>query len=179
MSEHETTDVQRSHTVTWEDPGASARDAHAISGLDYMLGIKEGKIRRPPVSELIGYRISDVEIGHAVFILEPMEYHYNPFSMVHGGIASTLLDTSMAGAVISTVSIGYSCSTAEFKINFIRPITERVKMLRCEAGTIHVGKNLATVEGRIVDLDGRLYSHAVGTFMIFKVPHLHDNRDDS
>ncbi len=170
MSNNEMTNIQRSHTITWEDPSISARDAQEISGLDYMLGIRDGKIKRPPVAELIGYRISEVDIGCAVFTLEPKEYHYNPFSIVHGGIASTLLDTTMAGAVLSTVSIGFSCSTAEFKINFIRPITGSVKGLRCEANTIHVGKNLATAEGKIVDLDGRLFSHAVGTFMIFNVP---------
>ncbi len=170
MSVNETINENRSHTITWEDPRVSARDAHAISGLDYMLGIKDGTTRRPPVAELIGYRISEVDIGHAVFVLEPKEHHYNPFSIVHGGIASTLLDTTMAGAVLSTVSMGFSCSTAEFKVNFIRPITETVKMLQCKANTIHVGKNLATAEGRLLDPDGKLFSHAVGTFMIFKVP---------
>ncbi len=170
MSVCKTKNEHRSRTITWEDPRVSARNVHAISGLDYLLRIKDGKTRRPPVAELIGYRISQVHMGHAVFILEPKEHHYNPFSIVHGGIASTLLDTTMMAAVLSTVSIGFGCSTVEFKVNFIRPITETVKMLECKASTIHVGKNLASAEGRLLDPDGRLFSHAVGTFKIFKAP---------
>ncbi len=170
MPDNENRAVQRSHTISWDDPGISARDANAIGGLEYLQAIKDGKIKRPPVAELIGYRIAEIDIGRTVFLLEPKEFHYNPFSMVHGGIASTLLDTAMTGAVLSTVSIGFGCTTAEFKVNFIRPITKSVKMLRCEANTIHVGKNLATAEGKVMDLDGKLFSHAIGTFMIFKAP---------
>ena len=119
---------------------------------------------------LVGYRIREVEKGSTLFELEPAEYHYNPFATVHGGIASTLLDTAMTSAVLSTLSVGLSCSTVEVKVNFIRPITNKTGIVRCKAKIIHAGNRIATAEGKIIDNKDRLYAHGVSTLMIFKPP---------
>ncbi len=160
--------IKRTHTVTWGDPKISARDSDSISGIDYLRAIKEGRIEPPPAAKLIGYRIVEIETGHAVFTLEPAEYHYNPFATVHGGIASTILDTAMTAAVLSTLPVGLGCSTLEIKVNFIRPITRKTGELRCRAKTIHVGSRMATAEGKLLDSQNKLYAHAVSTCMIFK-----------
>ncbi|MCP4118032.1 MAG: PaaI family thioesterase [Desulfobacteraceae bacterium] len=161
--------VERKRTIIWDDPKNSARDAASISGLDYLKAIKDGKISPPPVAMLLGYKLYDVENGHAVFELAPGEHHYNPFATVHGGIISTLLDTTMTASVLSTLQKGLSCSTVEIKMNFVRPITAKTEVLRCEARPIHVGKRLATVEGRLKDKNGVLYAHGVSTCSIFKM----------
>ena len=101
------------------------------------LPLKDGKIKPPPMAMLVGYRISEIDPGRAVFKLEPSEYHYNPFATVHGGIACTLLDTTMTASVLSTLSVGFSCSTLEIKVNFIRPITSKTGIVSCEAKIIH------------------------------------------
>lgn len=160
--------TDRKRTIIWEDPKKSARDAASISGLDYLRSIKEGGISPPPVAMLIGYKISEVDNGYAVFELNPEEYLYNPFSTVHGGILSTLLDTTMTASVLSTLRKGLGCSTVEIKVNFIRPVTSRTGVLRCEARPIHIGKHLATVEGRLKGENGKLYAHGVSTCSIFE-----------
>jgi uncharacterized protein (TIGR00369 family) len=99
--------------------------------------------------------------------LDPHECHYNPFASVHGGIISTLLDTAMTAAVLSTLGKGVGCATAEIKVNFIRPVTTGTGTLRCEAKPIHIGKRLATAEGHLKDSRGMLYAHAVCTCSIF------------
>ncbi len=161
--------VNRERTITWEDPQKSMRDASAISGLDYLKSIIDEIISPPPVASLVGYKISEVDNGFAVFELKPQEFHYNPFSTVHGGILTTLLDTTMTASVLSTLSIGVSCSTVELKVNFIRPVSSKTELLRCEARPVHVGKNLATVEGKLKDSNGKLFAHGVSTCSIFKM----------
>jgi uncharacterized protein (TIGR00369 family) len=161
----------RTRTVTWEDPGVSARDSASISGFNYLEALRTGTIKPPPAALLIGYRVVKVDIGRTVFELEPAEYHYNPFASVHGGIASTLLDSAMTSAVLSTLPIGLACSTIEMKVNFVRPITSRTGLLRCEAKTVHVGGRIATAEGKVMDRQNKLYAHGVNTCAIFKVPH--------
>jgi uncharacterized protein (TIGR00369 family) len=168
MSSDEIGNRQRIRTIVWEDPRISARDAQSISGLDYLRAIKKGEISPPPVAQLLGYNISEIDTGLAVFELEPAEYHYNPFGTVHGGIASTLLDTTMTAAVLSTLPPGVYCSTIEIKVNFILPIVSRTGTVLCRAKTIHVGNRIATAEGKVVDRKEKLYAHAVSTFMIFK-----------
>ena len=160
--------IERKRTIIWDDPKNSARDATSISGLDYLKAIKDGKINPPPIAMLVGYKISEVDSGYAVFELDPDEYHYNPFATVHGGIISTVLDTTMTASVLSTLRKGVSCSTAEIKVNFIRPVTTNTGTLRCEARPIHIGKRLATAEGQLKDKKDNLYAHAVSTCLIFK-----------
>ena len=160
----------RTKNISWGDPETNKRDAAAsISGLDYLKAIKEGKISPPPVANLVGYQIFEVDDGYAAFELTPAEYHYNPFATVHGGILSTLLDTTMTAAVLSTLSKGFSCTTIEVKVNFIKPVSAETGILRCEARPIHIGKKIATVEGRLKDRDGVLHAHGVSTCSIFRV----------
>jgi len=140
----------------------------SISGFDYLCSIKDGKIKPPPVAVLLGYRLSEVEIGRAVFELNPAEYHYSPLASVHGGIAATLLDSAMTAAIISTVPIGITCSTIEMKVNFVRPITSTTGLVRCEGKIIHVGKRTGTAEGKLIGSQGKLYAHAVNTCMILR-----------
>jgi len=160
--------MDRKRTIFWDDPKAGARDAALISGLDYLKAIKDGRINPPPIAMLVGYKISEVDSGYAVFELDPDEYHYNPFGTVHGGIISTILDTAMTTSVLSTLRKGVSCSTVEIKVNFIRPVTTDTGTLRCEARPIHIGKHLATAEGKLKDKKDNLYAHAVSTCFIFK-----------
>ena len=163
-------DTQRIHTVTWEDPRISARDAGSISGLDYLRAIRDGTIKPPPIAMLIGYRISEIEAGRAVFELEPAEYHYNPFATVHGGIACTLLDTTMTASVLSTLPIGVGCSTLDIKVTFFRAITTDTGTVSCEAKILHSGNRITTAQATLMDDQGKSYAHAVGTCMIFRAP---------
>ena len=162
--------MQRTRTIAWDDPESHDRASVAsLSGLEYLEGIRNGSIKPPPVAALVGYRVAEAGKGYALFELEPAEYHYNPFSTVHGGILATLMDTAMAASVLTTLPPGVSCATIEIKVNFIRPVTARTGVLRCEGRPLNVGRHLATVEGRLEDGDGNLCAHGVGTCSIFKI----------
>lgn len=43
-------------------------------------------------------------------------------------------------------------------------------LVRAEAKIIHVGRQTATAEGRIVGPNGKLYAHATTTCLIFDMP---------
>jgi uncharacterized protein (TIGR00369 family) len=161
--------MERKRTIIWDDPRKSSRDAASISGLDYLTSILNGRISPPPAAHLLGYRLVEVSSGYAAFELDPQEYLYNPFATVHGGILSTLLDTAMTASVLTTLEKGLACSTVEFKMNFIRPVTSDTGTLRCEANPVHMGKRISTAEGKVRDRNGSLYAHGVSTLLVFKV----------
>jgi uncharacterized protein (TIGR00369 family) len=162
--------MERTKTITWDDPQKNKRDgAASLSGLDYLKSIMELRISPPPVDHLIGFKMCGVDEGYAAFELNPSEYHYNPFSTVHGGIISILLDTAMTSSVLSTLPKGFSCTTIEIKVNFVKPVTADTGMVICEASPLHVGKKLATTEGKLKDSNGVLHAHGVSTCSIFKV----------
>jgi uncharacterized protein (TIGR00369 family) len=161
------TKPRRCRSITWQDPKISAKAATVMKGLDYLQAIKTGTLPPPPIAQLLGYRISEIEIGRAVFELEPAEYHYNPIGSVHGGVASTILDSAMACAIHTSLPAGKVYTTLEFKVNFIRPITVQTGIIRCESRAIHVGNRIGTAQAKILDSQKRLYAHAVTTCLIF------------
>ena len=58
----------------------------------------------------------------------------------------------------------------ELKLNYVRAVTVDSGPLRAEGKVIHVGKQIATAEGRLHDARGRLYAHASTTCLVFPFP---------
>lgn len=133
------------------------------SWLDFLEAIRTGRRPPSPAAELVGYRLVEIAPGRALFELVPHQRHCNFFTSIHGGILATLLDSAMTAVVLATLPAGQGCTTAEIKVNYVRPVTLDCGVLRCEARTIHIGQGLATAEGRVQDLEGRLYAHGVCT----------------
>lgn len=158
----------RTRTITWDDPRALAKSAAGLSGMEYLQKIIAGELPPPPIGVLMNFRIAGLSEGHAVFVVEPAEYHYNPIGVVHGGVAATLLDSAMGCAVHSTLPAGASYTTLEIKVNYIRAMSSETDLVRCEANVIHVGARTATAEGKIVDGQGKLYAHGTTTCIIFR-----------
>ncbi len=154
-------------TITWHPPEASRRDTASHTGLEYLQALKDGRVERPPAAVLVGYRIASLAAGRVCYELVPEEAHYNPFATVHGGILVTLMDSALTAAVISTLPRGQSCSTAEIKVNFLRPVTAANGRLVCEAHLVHAGRRLAAAEGKIRDHQGRLCAMGTGSCLIY------------
>jgi uncharacterized protein (TIGR00369 family) len=159
--------IQRLLSVTWEDPMIGPKAAMRMSGLDYLRAISKGKLPPPPFMKVVGFKMRKIAVGHVVFELKPVEYHYNVMGTVHGGVTSTILDSAMASAIQTALPKGGDFATVEFKVNFVQPIKIETGIVRCEAKVIHVGKRIATAEGRVLDKQGKLYAHGTITSLIF------------
>lgn len=159
--------LQRTRTVTWQDPMVGAQAATTMTGIDYLRAMQRGDLPGPPIAYLMGMGISDIEEGRVVFTVEPAEYHYNPIGVVHGGLACTLCDSAMGCAIQSMLPAGSGYTTLELKVNFLRPLTAKTGKVLCEGKVIHVGGRTATAEARITDEAGKLYGHATTTCILF------------
>jgi uncharacterized protein (TIGR00369 family) len=152
--------------VRWADPQPSLSASRALSGFEYLRGILTGRFPAPPIAELIGFCLSGVEEGRAVFEVEPAEYHYNPIGSVHGGLAATLLDSAMGCAINTLLPRGTGYTTLELKVNYLRPLTKETGTVRAEGTVISIGRRVAVAEGRLVDAAGKRYAHATTTCLI-------------
>jgi len=162
--------MQRSITISWDDPMAAFAAGKGLSGLQYMEKLIAGEIAPPPIMKLIGYDLVEVAPGHAVFATTPAEQHYNPIGVVHGGIAMTLLDSAMGCAVHTTLPRGMGYTTLEVKINLVRAITRETGQLRAIGKVIHQGRSTATAEARLEDAAGKLYAHSTTTCILIGTP---------
>jgi uncharacterized protein (TIGR00369 family) len=139
-----------------------------MSGIEFLRAIRDGRLPPPPIAALLGFRLAEVDAGHAVFEALPGEQHYNPIGVVHGGLAMTLLDSAMGCAVHSQMPAGGAYTTLEAKTNLTRAITSQTGKLRAIGKVLHIGSRIATAEGRLVDAAGRLYAHASTTCIVLR-----------
>lgn len=158
--------MNRTLTVTWQDPLPLAQAARTMSGLEFLRAVRDGRLPPAPIQELLGMKLAEVDEGRVVWELVPAEQHYNPIGVAHAGIAATLLDSAMACAVHSTLAQGKGYTTLEFKINLVRALTLKTGPIRAIARVVHGGRSTATAEGRLEDASGALYAHATTTCII-------------
>jgi uncharacterized protein (TIGR00369 family) len=138
-----------------------------ISGLEFLTRIIDGRLPRPPITETLGFALTQVAPGFALFTMTPQFRHYNPIGTVHGGVAATLLDSCMSCAVQTTMQAGTCYTTLEIKVNMVRPITETTGLIRAEGRSLHTGRRSATAEGKILDANGALLAHGTTTCIVF------------
>ncbi len=136
-------------------------------GLGFLRAMIAGSVPQPPMCELLGFRLIDVDNGRAAFEGSPGFQHYNPFGVVHGGLAATMLDSALGCAVHSTLPAGDGFTTLELKVNLVRAISKDTGLLRAEARVLHRGRTVATADADLKDSAGKLYAHASTTCMIF------------
>jgi len=148
-------------------PTAAAVSGEDIDGLEFLIRIKDGRSPPPGIAVLLGMDLAEVERGRAVFEAIPTKDHYNPAGGVHGGFTATLLDSCMTCAVQSALKPGFGCHDArsEHPLYARRdrrnwPATRRGKI-------VHVGRQMATAEGRVTDPRGRIIAHATTSCLIF------------
>lgn len=153
-----------------ESPTGLARPEQlaGMSGVELFRAMLRGELPRAPIGDTLGFILVEAEPGHVEFQGQPRFAHYNPIGSVHGGWHATLLDSAMACAVHSLVEPGFGYTTLEFKIHFVRPLTEKRGPVRAEGKVVASGKRTATAEGRLVDIEGRLYSHGTTTCLIIE-----------
>jgi uncharacterized protein (TIGR00369 family) len=136
-------------------------------GLAFLTDMAEGRLPQAPMCATLGFRLTEVANGFAVFEGVPEFRHYNPIGTVHGGFTATLLDSALGCAIFSTTVRGEAWTTLELKLNLVRPISKDTGPVRAEGRIIHRGRTLATSEGTVKDRAGKLYAHATTTCMIF------------
>ena len=146
---------------------ASTEEIKAYSGIEFLRRIADGRVPQPPIAATLGFRLAEVSPGYALFTMTPEFRHYNPIGTVHGGVASTLLDSCMSCAIQTQVEQGLGYITLELKVNLVRPITEKTGPIRAEGRSLHTGRRSATAEGKILDANGTLLAHGTTTCIVF------------
>ena len=149
---------------------ATREQAAGKSGLEMFQAMLAGELPAPPISQTLDFILVEAELGRVVFQGRPGFAHYNPMGIVHGGWFATLLDSALGCAVASILPAGKAYTTAELKVNIVRPLTDKVPFVRAESRIIHGGRRMATSDARLTGPDGRLYAHGSTTCFIFDTP---------
>ena len=156
----------RSRTTTWHDPRDVMAGLAIVDGLEALRRMVAGDVPYPPIADTIAMRIVEVERGRVVWEAEPGEHLYTPIGTVHAGFVTSLLDSAMGTAFVSTVEAGTRWTTLELKANFTRAITAETGPVRCTGTIVHPGRTVVTTEAKAEDTGGRLLAHATSTILV-------------
>jgi uncharacterized protein (TIGR00369 family) len=138
-----------------------------MTGLELMRWVQnERPADVPSIGRLLGMQFDEVEHGRVVMSLATQPDFANPLGSTHGGIAATLLDSVMGCAVHTTLDAGVGYTTLELKVNYIRTVPVDGRRLSAEGTVVHVGRRVATAEGRVLDERGKLVAHGSTTCMV-------------
>jgi uncharacterized protein (TIGR00369 family) len=127
-----------------------------------------GKHGAPSITTTLGFTLTEVEAGKAVFLGEPSDRILNPLGIVHGGWALTLIDSCCGCAAHTTLAAGVGYTTVETKVNFVRAITPATGQVRAEGVVVSRGKTIITAEGKLTDSSGKLLAHGASTLMVLR-----------
>jgi uncharacterized protein (TIGR00369 family) len=158
--------IDRTRTVAWSDPMATAGGAAGRTGLALLRAIIDKTVPPAPIQATLGFDLVDAEDGLARFQMIPGEHLYNPMNAVHGGIACVLLDSAMSSAVMTTLDETTAYTTVDITVHLTRPITSKTGLVTAEGRVVHRGSRVATSEGRLTDEGGRLLAHATTTCIL-------------
>ena len=147
-------------------------DVSLYSGLELLQRIIDGHYPVPPIGLQLGFALTEVSAGRAVFRGVPDERHLNPLGSVHGGWTATIMDSALACSVQTLLEKGEAYTTAEFKVNLIRPIGTKTGEVVCEGKVVHRGRTLAVSEATLKDGNGKLLAFGTETCSIFPVAKL-------
>ena len=140
------------------------------SGLEIFRAMIAGELPAAPITGTLDFMLVEADAGRVVFQGRPGFAHYNPMGTVHGGWTATLLDSALGCAVYSVLPAGKAYTTAELKVNIVRPLTDKIPFVRAEGRIIHAGGRMATADAQLTGSDGKLYAHGSTTCFVFDNP---------
>ena len=120
-----------------------------------------------PFVNHLGFELVLFEGGASQIDYTPLPEHLNSFHVTHGGALMTLQDVVMATAARS-VQQDMGVVTIEMKTSFMRPAPGDGSKLTAKGRLIHRTATMAFTEGTVYDDQGRICSHATGTFKYVK-----------
>jgi uncharacterized protein (TIGR00369 family) len=137
-----------------------------VRSIDVFRGMVAGEIEPPPIAKLIGFAMTQIEPGRAVFEMDAGPQHASPLGTVHGGVICDLVDGAMGCAHASQLEEGETFTTLELKVNFLKPVWNG--HLIAEGRVLKAGRTIGLVEGRVTDESGSLVAYATSTCMTLR-----------
>lgn len=101
--------------------------------------------------------------GKARMRLPYREAHLQNLGVLQGGITATLIDISLAWAVLSAVHPAQG-HTINLTVSYLRPIT--TEDIECEAVVLRAGRSVAIARAEVTTASGVLVAAGSGSFLV-------------
>ena len=109
----------------------------------------------------VGIEFVELHEDGATMRLEIGEEHLNGAGVVHGGVTFTLADSALGYGIYKAV--GKPCTTAEMKINYLKPVSSGV--LTARSYILRAGRRLVVARAEVRSGDEPI-AEVLSTFAI-------------
>ena len=131
-----------------------------MNGVEFLQSLDP--LEAMPMAKPWAFVITKIERGELLAQATPAEAHQNPFGVVQGGFAATVLDIAL-GLVTITLFEDASktmAATTDLFVRYFAPILATTGELRIRARIVHQQGKTIVAEAFLEDLDGMKYAYA-------------------
>ena len=146
-----------------------ARPAQLVgkSGLEVMHAMMNGQLPYAEFARHLTFYAIAAHQGSAVFQGTPQREYLNPMGTIHGGWMTSILDSALGCAVLSSLPPGQVYTTAGLETRYVKALTLDVRRVRAEATVTRIEGRTALAEANLVGPDGTLYAKATTECRLF------------
>lgn len=112
----------------------------------------------PPVQEMLGARLADVEEGEATFEMQAGERCHNVVRVVHGGIITSLAELAASTAILTTLGEDEAFTFVSQTTNYERPVVD--SLIQATATVIRRGRRISFIEVLVRNEGGKEVARA-------------------
>ena len=113
----------------------------------------EALLQRTPFSSLLGLRLEALAPERVVMSLPLRRDFLQEEGIVHGGVITSLADTSCVYLVMQDLPPARGLTGVEFKMSFVRPAILEGGELLARATPLRIGRTLAVCEAEVLQAD--------------------------
>src|SRR5215469_9659927 len=138
--------------MVYQGENIRARNNAVMDGLTFVCEMRDTGAHYPPIGELVGFSILDVSLGKIRISGRATAQHYNPFGVVHGGFASTLLDLALGHVSVTVLPhMDKFVTTTDLSVKYLRPLFASIDRVFCEAEVLRTGRQIIVAEAKLLD----------------------------
>jgi uncharacterized protein (TIGR00369 family) len=141
-------------------------DLPQLTGIERLRHFQEHANERFGFARFLDYEIEQVESGEVVLRYEPRGEHVNLIGTIHGGVLTSLLDTVMGCALMTTLEAGEQHTIIDLHTKFVRSAKLETSPLKIFGIVDHRGRRQCTMSGKILTPDNKLCATGLATAMI-------------
>jgi uncharacterized protein (TIGR00369 family) len=155
----------------WREPvrgGYPDPEESALTGIERVRASMDGRAPKPPLSHLVGTRLTEVGLGKATFAMPASPWLVSPQGAIAVGTLAILADAPLGCAILTTLPPGIGFTTSELSLRAVRP-AQVGTLLTAKGRLIHGGRRIALSEVLVEDAAGRLVAHGSSLCFVFPV----------
>ncbi len=127
------------------------------------------RLESSPYWNLLGLKVGKMEPGFAEIYLKVRKELGQIFSLMHGGVAASIMDAAGAVSLFHNIDMEKEAvTTVEMKLNYLIPVNLDEKEIRARGRVVKKGRNISVCTVEIFNDSGEMIVVGIGTYAIVK-----------